>query len=209
MPRTKEQYEAMRMATREKIQSAAIKLFTQKGFSATSVQDIANKAQVSTGLMYRHYKSKDHLFNELVNVAATGLKENVEMFQSDASPTEIIQRLTLEILNDLNKNEQFSEFLMLMNQASTMENPPPEVKFLNEQSEAMLNQLAILIKKGQTLGQFKDGDEKEMAFFYLATLQGLTNIRLTMKERFISPNPKIVMAFLMKEANDDGNQTSE
>ena len=37
MPRTKEQCEEMRKATRDKIQLAAMRLFVQKGFGATGV----------------------------------------------------------------------------------------------------------------------------------------------------------------------------
>ncbi|MEH7252929.1 TetR family transcriptional regulator [Neobacillus niacini] len=45
MPRIKEQYEALRTATKNKIHSASIKLFAKKGFAATSVQDIADTAE--------------------------------------------------------------------------------------------------------------------------------------------------------------------
>jgi AcrR family transcriptional regulator len=44
MPRTKQQNEQIRNATREKIQSAAMQLFVQKGFGSTNVQDIADLA---------------------------------------------------------------------------------------------------------------------------------------------------------------------
>ncbi|YCI76313.1 TetR/AcrR family transcriptional regulator [Bacillus sp. R1-10] len=166
MPRTKGQYEAMRTATRNKIHSAAIKLFAKKGFAATNVQDIAEGAGISIGLMYRHYKTKEDLFNELVSYAAAGLEKIAEKFQSDESPNELIRQFTLEILNDLEKDDAFAELLMLMNQSSTMEHPSLQIQYLNEQSEAMLNQTTRLIEKGQNLGQFKQGNASEMAFYY-------------------------------------------
>ncbi|MBT2668361.1 TetR/AcrR family transcriptional regulator [Bacillus sp. ISL-4] len=202
MPRTKEQYEAMRTATRNKIHSAAIKLFAKKGFAATSVQDIAEGAGISIGLMYRHYKTKEDLFNELVSYAATGLAKIVEKFQSDESPIELIRQFTLEILNGLEKDDAFAELLMLMNQSSTMEDPSLQIQYLNEQSEAMLNQTTQLIEKGQNLGQFKQGNASEMAFYYFASLQGLAMIKLTMRKRYITPSLKIVTEFLIKDYRD-------
>ncbi|MBO1000892.1 TetR/AcrR family transcriptional regulator [Bacillus sp. SD075] len=199
MPRTKEQYEAMRTATRNKIHSAAIKLFAIKGFAATSVQDIAKGAGISIGLMYRHYKAKEDLFNELVSLAATGLEKIVEKFQDEESPIELIRQFTQEILNDLEKDDAFAELLMLMHQSSTMEEPSPQIQYLNEQSVAMLNQTARLIKKGQSLGQFKQENASEMAFYYFASLQGLAIIKLTMRERYITPSLKIVTEFLIKD----------
>lgn len=202
LPRTKGQYEAMRTATGNKIHSAAIKLFAKKGFAATSVQDIAEGAGISIGLMYRHYKTKEDLFNELVSYAATGLEKIAEKFQSDESPIELIRKFTLEILNDLEKDDAFAELLMLMNQSSTMEHPSLQIQYLNEQSEAMLNQTTRLIEKGQNVGQFKQGNASEMAFYYFASLQGLAMIKLTMRKRYITPSLKIVTAFLITDYHD-------
>lgn len=61
MPRTKEQNETMREVARVKIHSAAIKLFSQKGFAAAGVQEIYDTANISMGLVYRHYKTKDDI----------------------------------------------------------------------------------------------------------------------------------------------------
>ncbi|MEX3715853.1 TetR/AcrR family transcriptional regulator [Cytobacillus horneckiae] len=202
MPRTKEQYEAMRIATRNRIHSAAIKLFAKKGFAATSVHDIAEGAGISIGLMYRHYKTKEDLFNELVSYAATGLEKIIERFQSDESPIELIRQFTLETLNDFEKDDAFAELLMLMNQSSTMEDPSPQIQYLNEQSEAMFNQTARLIEKGQNLGQFKQENASEMAFYYFASLQGLAMIKITMRKRYITPSLKIVTAFLIEDDQD-------
>lgn len=199
MPRTEEQYEAMRIATRNKIHSAAIKLFAKKGFAATSVKNIAIEAGISIGLMYRYYKNKEDLFNELVNYAAEGLDRIVKMFQSDGSPVELIQQFTMEILNDLDNDDEYAHFQMLMNQSSTIENPSPQIKHLNKQSEAMLHQTIRLIEKGQKLGQFKQGNAKEMAYFYFSSIQGLTMMKVTMSEEFITPSLEIVTSFLKKD----------
>ncbi|GAB2555547.1 TetR/AcrR family transcriptional regulator [Gracilibacillus alcaliphilus] len=199
MPRTEEQYKEMRIATQNKIHSSAIKLFSKKGFAATSVKDIAEGAGISIGLMYRHYKKKEDLFNELVTYAAEGLDRTAKLFQSDDSPVKLIEQFTLEILNDFDKDDEYAHFQMLMNQSSTIEDPSPEIKYLNKQSEAMLHQTARLIEKGQKLGQFKQGNAMEMALFYFASIQGLAMIKTTMNEVFITPKLEIVTSFLIEE----------
>ncbi|WP_078435397.1 TetR/AcrR family transcriptional regulator [Metabacillus halosaccharovorans] len=199
MPRTEEQYEAMRIATRNKIHSAAIKLFAKKGFSATSVKDIAEGAGISIGLMYRHYKKKEDLFNELVTYAVEGLDRIVKRFQSDASPVELIKQFTLEIINDFNKDDEYAHFHMLMTQSSIIEDPSPQIKHLKKQSEAMLHQTTRLIEKGQRMGQFKQGNPMEMAFFYFAFIQGLTMMKITMNEKFITPSLEIITSILIED----------
>lgn len=202
MPRTEEQYEAMRTATRNKIHSAAIKLFAKRGFAATSVKDIADSAGISIGLMYRHYKTKGDLFNELVSYAAEGLGKVVKRFKSDESPKELIRLFTLDILNDLDNDDEVAEFYMLMNQSLRMEEPSSQIQNLNKQSEALLNQTIHLIEKGQELEQFKQGNASEMAFYYFASIQGLMMIKITIGERFKAPNLKIVTEFLIKDYHD-------
>ena len=59
MPRTKEQFNSMRNVTKDKIVEAGLKLFSHKGLAATSINDIASLAGISTGLLYHYYKSKE------------------------------------------------------------------------------------------------------------------------------------------------------
>ncbi|MDR2042449.1 MAG: TetR/AcrR family transcriptional regulator [Tannerella sp.] len=61
MPRTKEQYEKNRDEKRQLIKKAALSLFALKGYDATSIGDIANNAEISKGLMYHYFVSKEEL----------------------------------------------------------------------------------------------------------------------------------------------------
>lgn len=47
--------------TRERLLRAAIDLYSAKGFSGTSVQDVVHKAGLTKGAFYHHFESKAHL----------------------------------------------------------------------------------------------------------------------------------------------------
>jgi AcrR family transcriptional regulator len=47
--------------TRDRIETAAIRLFATKGVAETSVRDIAREVDISEGALYRHFASKDDL----------------------------------------------------------------------------------------------------------------------------------------------------
>jgi AcrR family transcriptional regulator len=49
-------------ATREEIRSAATRLFRERGYSRTSVRDIAAQATTNPALVIRHFGSKELLF---------------------------------------------------------------------------------------------------------------------------------------------------
>ena len=54
--------------TRERILDAAAREFTQKGFDGATLFGIAQRARVSKQLIHHHFRSKDKLFQEVLNV---------------------------------------------------------------------------------------------------------------------------------------------
>jgi AcrR family transcriptional regulator len=53
--------------SRTNILDAALKLFSHRGYGATSVQDIADGAAVSKGNVYHHFADKESIFRELLD----------------------------------------------------------------------------------------------------------------------------------------------
>lgn len=61
----------------------SIKLFAKKGFSSTSVQEIANECSISKGAFYLHFKSKDALLLEVFNHFYQRMQKRIDEVQSD------------------------------------------------------------------------------------------------------------------------------
>ncbi|MFD8071343.1 TetR/AcrR family transcriptional regulator [Streptomyces sp. NBC_00510] len=57
---------ARRQATRQKLFQAAVTLIAEQGFSATTVDEIAERAGVAKGTVYYNFASKNELFEELL-----------------------------------------------------------------------------------------------------------------------------------------------
>jgi TetR/AcrR family transcriptional regulator, transcriptional repressor for nem operon len=53
--------------TKKNILDSSFILFLQKNFKEVTVDDILKKADISKGAFYHHFKSKKHLFKEIVN----------------------------------------------------------------------------------------------------------------------------------------------
>lgn len=56
------------METKEKILWEALELFSQRGYGAVSVRDIAGAVGVKESSLYNHFKSKREIFDTLVDV---------------------------------------------------------------------------------------------------------------------------------------------
>src|SRR5437762_12144532 len=57
---------------REAIVTAALPLFARKGFANTTTRELAEAADVSEALIYKHFPSKESLYAEIQN---TGCKD--------------------------------------------------------------------------------------------------------------------------------------
>jgi AcrR family transcriptional regulator len=57
------------VSLKEKIVNESLKLFSLKGFSNTSTQDIMREAKASKGGLYNHFKSKDDIFSAVLSEA--------------------------------------------------------------------------------------------------------------------------------------------
>jgi AcrR family transcriptional regulator len=64
-PRLNQEERSVR--SRRQILDAALKLFSHRGYGATSVQDIAEEAKLSKGNIYHHFPDKETIFRELLD----------------------------------------------------------------------------------------------------------------------------------------------
>ncbi len=55
------------MNAKERILQAAVKVFAEKSFEGSRIDEIAREAQVPKSLIYYHFKSKDDIFQVLVD----------------------------------------------------------------------------------------------------------------------------------------------
>jgi AcrR family transcriptional regulator len=55
-----------KVSTRDKILEAAMKLFSEKGFSGTTTKEIAEKAGVNEALIFRYFSTKRDLYGAII-----------------------------------------------------------------------------------------------------------------------------------------------
>lgn len=73
------------LETRHSILDAAERLFQQHGVSRTSLQQIAQEAQVTRGAIYWHFKDKAELFDAMMERATMPLEQGMAL-RSDPPP---------------------------------------------------------------------------------------------------------------------------
>ena len=73
---------------REKLLEAATEVFAERGYESARVEQIADVAQVSPGLLYRHFEGKQELYEELLLLANRQLLEHLAQAAAPNLPTD-------------------------------------------------------------------------------------------------------------------------
>ncbi|MDZ7543600.1 TetR family transcriptional regulator, partial [Clostridium perfringens] len=122
-PLNEEQQHHIRDERREQIISAALKVFARRGIIGTKMSMIAAEAEISHGLLYHYFASKEELFTTLVERAMIASDEAMQSdYELPGSPIDKIRALTQDILD-----EGGTDYFLLIHQARTSDGVPEKV----------------------------------------------------------------------------------
>jgi len=198
--RNEQKNEQMRTETIKKILDSASTVFAAKGRAAT-MADIAEKAQISQGLAYHYFKSKEEIFATLIKqVADTGGGAAQRINQAQGTPG---QRLTLLITNMLEANRQNPGIAQIMYNALEDEKTPVDLKAIVQRNgKELQGAIRQLIVDGQATGEVVKDDPDQLLVALVALVRGLTK-RAEMLDpkdaKFHFPEAKIILRMFKPE----------
>lgn len=103
---------------RQEIVETALELFSEKGYENTTIQDIAERMNVSPGLCYRYFKSKTEIFAATSEYYAMQAVEQIKIpISQDISA---IEKLNLVIDRMFNFSINHHEFESRYNEGSSI-----------------------------------------------------------------------------------------
>ena len=98
------------VGTRDKIINASIILFSDKGYSKTSVRDIAKEVGIKPASLYSHFESKEEILHTLYdyffenrNKVFPNVQELVKLVET-LHPFEVLQKVEFRYSNELQEN---------------------------------------------------------------------------------------------------------
>lgn len=92
-------------ATIESILSVSAKLFLEKGFDKTSMQDIATTAGISKGAIYHHFQSKDEIIKVVTEKQEKTVKAAMENLLSETDSLSGKEQLQFILEKNLESQE--------------------------------------------------------------------------------------------------------
>lgn len=101
-----------REATRQKLYEAAVTLIAEQGFSATTVDEIAERAGVAKGTVYYNFASKSELFTELLRHGVGLLTADFRDAVAGRPPKDAIAALVRAQLAYIQRYRAFAQLLL-------------------------------------------------------------------------------------------------
>ncbi len=149
-------------ALRENILEVATRLFIERGFDGTSINDIADVVGVTRPALYYYFKSKEAILEVLTAVVTRAAGELASEAVPDdlRQPSAMLRHLVLRHAHLI-----LTHPLQFRVVERNEDNLPPEQRQLAEQSRrAVLEQFRQAIELGIERGQFRVMDAKVAAF---------------------------------------------
>lgn len=176
MPRSKEEFEKIRLATRNKILSVSLELFAGVGYQNTPISRIAKACGLSKSSLYHHFTSKEEILISILTSAYNEWKSAYGVKPSFENPFQELERSIWDSVNDIKKNPSFYK---LMHNLQSQLPETFEVQRLIEEisGDKMEDYSALFAKMGLK-------DPVSEVYFFGATFSGAVNAFLLMGESY-------------------------
>ncbi|MCQ6559960.1 TetR/AcrR family transcriptional regulator [Paenibacillus mendelii] len=112
MPRSREEIERIRRLAMDNIGNAAMECFLERGYHASSIDDIAKRAGVSKGLLYNYYQGKEGLLGEIVQARVDEIVGLMEEAYALDSPRDQLLRIIEGVLGHIAYNPKAYRFIL-------------------------------------------------------------------------------------------------
>jgi AcrR family transcriptional regulator len=144
--------------------AAALDVFTEKGFAAARLDEIARRAGVSKGTLYLYFKDKEDLFRAVVrDTVAPNVDALREAAMASDLPFAVIAQMFLSRFADIASRLPVGAVAKMVIGESG--NFPELAKVWHDQvAGPAIGLLAGLIEKAQAKGEVRPGDPRLHAF---------------------------------------------
>mgnify|MGYP004534149991 FL=1 len=145
--------------TKRKIFETAMKLFAEKGYEATSVEEITATVGVAKGTLYYHFSSKEEIYNFLIEEGMKLLHNSIEIKTENL--TDPIAKLKAIIIIQLKVIMKYDEFITIL--LSQIWGNEPRHQYFRKYIYEYIDEIDAIIADGIKNKVLKECDSHLMA----------------------------------------------
>ncbi|MBV0895738.1 TetR/AcrR family transcriptional regulator [Microbacterium sp. NC79] len=150
---------------RDQIMAIAAHLIARRGYSATTVRDIADEAGILSGSLYHHFSSKEAILQEILRNFMATLLAKLERIQTEESDPRVqLDRLIAVAFETI---EQQPDAVGLYQQESAFLSTVPGFEFLTEESNRIETIWISALVAGQNDGVFREELDPALSYRFI------------------------------------------
>ena len=145
--------------TKRKIFETSMKLFAEKGYDATSIEEITATVGVAKGTLYYHFSSKEEIFKFLVEEGVKLLKNSIAIKTANLnSSLDKIKAIVLIEIKILVKYENFMRIIL-----SEIWGTSPRSNMCREYLFEYIQMIEEIVEEGMKKGEILQADANVIA----------------------------------------------
>lgn len=156
---------------KNKILESALDLFVRKGYGETKIADIAQAADMSMGLLFRYFDSKEKLYEALIRIGCEKLK--MEFLHTNDSPLVVLKMSAENIFKMVSTNSFAAKMFVLMENAQHLDSLPSDLKEMLAESSKLIKKTIPIIEQGQASGEIRAGNAEALSVAFWCSIQGI------------------------------------
>ena len=143
-------------------------LFSDKGYHGVAVDEIARRVGVSPAILYRHFPSKEALYEEVLNQIACKRESYVEaVVQSDGSFSEVLRMITRRYVESVSRDPDY----LRMELQSALEGSDATRQFFENRWRPFTDYIEVTIRELQPTGAVRQTDGRIAALMFQGMLR--------------------------------------
>ena len=161
--------------TKRKIFETSMKLFEEKGYDATSIEEITATVGVAKGTLYYHFSSKEEIFNFLIEEGIKLLQNSVDI--KTARHNNYIDKIKAIVLIQIKIVAKYENIITIL--LSQFWGTKERNKKCQELVYQYIGKIEKIVQEGIEKGEIKNGDTRAIA----SEIYGLICSTLVYKKR--------------------------
>ena len=167
------------MSRKNAILKAAIFLFAERGFHATSTSAVAKMAGVAEGLIFHYFKNKEGIFLHILKEMMDAyIEEMGAIVEKAGSGLEAIEQLIY--FHSRYSEKRSKEFLLVIRNFpfELMKEGSAAREFIVDRSAQILNLLQSCIERGRSDGSIRELKAEKTAIIIAGMLNGVSRLKM-------------------------------
>jgi len=174
----KERREREREQRKSHILDTARTLLLEKGLSATSINQIAKRSELSVGAIYFYFKDKEELFAALQLEGLDLLRQTIgKAVKKGISPEEKIRSIAMAYLQFSEKHKNYFDIInYFLTSPGTVFSPDLKSE-IDSHGNASIFMLTEAVREGVEKGMFKTVDPRRQAIILWSAFNGVIQLK--------------------------------